>query len=266
MYKYMQGQFSTAAEAWRSLALEFEELARHITSDTTAHLSSGSAASSDFHVDSPIPPPPADGHKDPYRNLRRAYGTVSVTHAAPAMPESPLGTGWWAHQERQDRQEQPMAQQPRHRHAVGARWRESPDEAMARSGVAVVDRCVSPRALASLRAFLAHSTVWRSSLAGGYLGAYQQHHFTPAVLLQLGAAIKRVLPNTLGPHRIQRMWSYKYANFGNGTKGGDGAGGEGGDGYGVSGVNGEHVLSYNDGKGPMISAHSDPSTITINLW
>ena len=185
-----------------------------------------------------------------------------MTHSAPAIPETPLGTGWWAHQTHQTHQKQPMAQKQHIRQAVEVERRESPDEAMARSGVAVVDRCVSPRALASLRVFLTHSTVWQSSLAGGYLGAYQQHGFTPAVLLQLGAAIKRMLPNTLGAHRIQRMWSYKYANFGNTTTDGVARGAEG-DTYGV---NRERVLNYNGGKGPMISAHSDPATITINLW
>lgn len=68
------------------------------------------------------------------------------------------------------------------------------------------------------------------------------------------------MPGALASHRIQRMWSYKYANF---APGDDGTG----TGGGVEAANRTgHVLSYNDGKGPMISAHSDPATVTINLW
>lgn len=238
----MRGHFASQADAWRHLAREYETLARHITTDAMAQLTSDAVIASDFHIDSPIPPPPppTEGNGDPYHNLRQTYGKVLVMHDAPATPESPLGAGWWAHQQ-----------------TMRGQRSESPDEAMAGSGVAVIDRCVSPSALSSLRTFLTHSTVWQSSLAGGYLGAYQQHGFTPAVLLQLGAAVKRMMPATLGPHRIQRMWSYKYANFGNGTGTlvDEAAGGFG-----------TNVLSYNEGKGPMISAHSDPSTITINLW
>lgn len=77
-------------------------------------------------------------------------------------------------------------------------------------GIAVIDHVLSPEALGGLRRFLLDSTIWHDfSHIGGYLAAYLEDGMACPLLLQITDALRRLLPDILGPHPLQQAWAFK---------------------------------------------------------
>ncbi len=65
--------------------------------------------------------------------------------------------------------------------------------------------------LARLRQFCLTSTVWfRDTYAGGYLGAFVEDGFVCPLLLQIAEDLQTTFPRIFGPHRLDRIWAFKY--------------------------------------------------------
>ena len=76
--------------------------------------------------------------------------------------------------------------------------------------VVVIDDFLSPEALQALRNFCFAAAVWRREYVNGYLGAFAEDGFVSTLHLQLAAELRERLPRTLGGHRLEQMWGFKY--------------------------------------------------------
>jgi tetratricopeptide (TPR) repeat protein len=91
------------------------------------------------------------------------------------------------------------------RHAIEAAYeRNAP-------GITCVDGLLRPEALASLRRFCLESTVWyQFTYANGYIGAFWEQGFWCPLLAQIAEELRLALPGIFGPHRLRKLWAFKY--------------------------------------------------------
>lgn len=78
-------------------------------------------------------------------------------------------------------------------------------------GIAHVDELLRPEALESLRRFCLESTIWyQFTYANGYLGAFWEQGFWCPLLAQIAEELRLALPGIFGPHRLRKLWAFKY--------------------------------------------------------
>ena len=86
---------------------------------------------------------------------------------------------------------------------IEARYRAAP-------GIAVIDRLLSPDALAGLDRYLLESTIWHDfAHIPGFLASYLEDGLAAPVLLQIACELRRALPGILGPHPLAQAWAFK---------------------------------------------------------
>lgn len=110
-------------------------------------------------------------------------------------------------------------------------WTEVAHRFHAESGMACVDDFLSPQALAQLQRFMLLSTVWRQPNRHGYIGGLAEHGFFNELLLQVGAELKRALPELLAGHHLTYWWGFVYQH-----------------------------------QRPGTDIHADQSDISLNMW
>ncbi len=77
-------------------------------------------------------------------------------------------------------------------------------------GIAVIDRLLSPPALAALRRHLLESTVWHDcEHIPGFLAAYLEDGLASPVLLQIADELRAALPGILALHPLAQAWAFK---------------------------------------------------------
>ena len=74
----------------------------------------------------------------------------------------------------------------------------------------VVDRLLTPAALASLREYCLRTKAWHVSFERGYLGATPERGFTPPILAQIAEELRAVYPQIIGDHPLMYFWAFKY--------------------------------------------------------
>ncbi|MCC7049623.1 MAG: tetratricopeptide repeat protein [Alphaproteobacteria bacterium] len=78
-------------------------------------------------------------------------------------------------------------------------------------GIAQLDGLLRPEALESLRRFCLESTIWyQFAYANGYLGAFWEQGFWCPLLAQIAEELRLALPGIFGPHRLRKLWAFKY--------------------------------------------------------
>src|SRR5262249_18031171 len=78
-------------------------------------------------------------------------------------------------------------------------------------GIAFIESCLTPAALAALRRFCLEATVWfESRSASGYLGAFLDDGFCCPLLLQIAEELRRALPGIFRHHTLRKLWGFKY--------------------------------------------------------
>jgi tetratricopeptide (TPR) repeat protein len=102
------------------------------------------------------------------------------------------------------RLEVPTVQPPARIAAIAETWRTSQPQ------LVVVDDFLTPEALAALRRFCLHSTIWQKTYDGGYLGAFPEHGFAPPLLAQIAEDMRRAYPMILADHPLLHFWAFKY--------------------------------------------------------
>ena len=83
--------------------------------------------------------------------------------------------------------------------------------------VMVIDDLLTAEALAKLRRFCLDSTIWQTSFAGGYVGAFPEHGFAPPLLAQIAEELRSVYPSVIGDHPLLQFWAFKYDSALRGT-------------------------------------------------
>ena len=101
----------------------------------------------------------------------------------------------------------------------------------ARPKMVVVDDLLTADALATLRWFCWRSTIWNSSYPGGYLGAFPEDGFAPAVLAQASAELRARLPMIFRRLPLKLWWAFKC-----------------------------------DSGAPGIGIHADFAAVNVNFW
>jgi tetratricopeptide (TPR) repeat protein len=76
--------------------------------------------------------------------------------------------------------------------------------------IVVIDELLTKEALEKLRRFCLDSTVWRQVYDGGYLGAFPEHGFAPALLAQIAEELRATYPAIIEDHPLLHFWAFKY--------------------------------------------------------
>jgi tetratricopeptide (TPR) repeat protein len=76
--------------------------------------------------------------------------------------------------------------------------------------IVVIDELLTKEALGKLRRFCLDSTVWRQVYDGGYLGAFPEHGFAPALLAQIAEELRATYPAIIEDHPLLHFWAFKY--------------------------------------------------------
>lgn len=79
----------------------------------------------------------------------------------------------------------------------------------ARPKIVVVDDLLTGDALKALRRFCWRSTIWNSSYGGGYLGAFPEDGFAPAVLARASAELRARFPTIFRRLPLKLWWAFK---------------------------------------------------------
>lgn len=74
----------------------------------------------------------------------------------------------------------------------------------------VLDDLLTQEALAELRAVCLESSFWNSAKRVGYIGAYIDDGFTPAVIGRLAEQLESMMPSVFANHSLLMTWGYKY--------------------------------------------------------
>lgn len=62
-----------------------------------------------------------------------------------------------------------------------------------------------------MRRFCLESTIWyQFTYANGYLGAFWEQGFWCPLLAQIAEELRLALPGIFGPHRLRKLWAFKY--------------------------------------------------------
>ncbi len=76
--------------------------------------------------------------------------------------------------------------------------------------IVVIDELLTKEALEKLRRFCLDSMVWRQVYDGGYLGAFPEHGFAPALLAQIAEELRATYPAIIEDHPLLHFWAFKY--------------------------------------------------------
>ena len=95
----------------------------------------------------------------------------------------------------------------------------------------VIDDLLTPEALDALRRFCWRSTVWNSNYPGGYLGAFPEDGFAPALLAQLSEEFRARFPLIFRRLPLKLWWAFKC-----------------------------------DAGAPGIGIHADFAAVNVNFW
>ncbi|HKX10828.1 MAG TPA: tetratricopeptide repeat protein [Stellaceae bacterium] len=79
----------------------------------------------------------------------------------------------------------------------------------ARPKIVVVDDLLTGESLDALRRFCWRSTIWNSSYGGGYLGAFPEDGFAPAVLARASAEFRTRFPAIFRRLPLKLWWAFK---------------------------------------------------------
>lgn len=74
----------------------------------------------------------------------------------------------------------------------------------------MLDDLLTAEALQELRAVCLESSFWNSGKSKGYLGAYMDDGFTPAVIARLAQQMEQAMPSVFANHSLLMAWGYKY--------------------------------------------------------
>lgn len=99
------------------------------------------------------------------------------------------------------------------------------------TGFALVDDILQPQALAALRQFCAHSTIWFQSNFTGEVGTSMVNGFAAPLIFQIARDLQTLFPEIFGQQMFQACWAYRY---------------------------------YADLSG--LALHTDAATVSMNLW
>jgi Tfp pilus assembly protein PilF len=90
-------------------------------------------------------------------------------------------------------------------------WLEIEDEYFNSSNqIMYIDDFLSENALIELREFCLVSKVWNKEYNNKYLGAFSNGGFISPIHLQIIIDLKEKLPKLFGPHRVSKIWGFKY--------------------------------------------------------
>lgn len=79
-----------------------------------------------------------------------------------------------------------------------------------RGGATVIDRLLTPPALARLRRCLLESTIWHDfSHIGGFVATYLEDGLACPLVLQIADELRAALPAILGSHPLSQAWAFK---------------------------------------------------------
>ena len=169
----------------------------------------------------------AEGESGEYVHVRALQGRSLYLRPTPALSEGAVATRWFPGTKDPEKATKGSAGPT----SEGARAKVVTD--FEDHGVAVVDRLLSPRALAELEAFCVESTMFHRSYIQGYVGAFLGDGFGAAGLLhQVAAEVRQAFPEILGGRRLVQAWAYK----------------------------------YDPGHSQGIDPHADAATVSVNLW
>jgi tetratricopeptide (TPR) repeat protein len=79
-----------------------------------------------------------------------------------------------------------------------------------RPQIVVIDDLLSQEALQGLRKFCLESTVWRSSFADGYMGAFPENGFACPLLAQVAEEFRAAYPAIFADYPLLYLWAFKY--------------------------------------------------------
>ena len=90
-------------------------------------------------------------------------------------------------------------------------WQEVEDKYLNGSNqIIYIDDFLSEEALQELREFCLVSKVWNREYKNKYLGAFSNSGFISPIHLQIAIDLKKQLPKLFGPHRVAKIWGFKY--------------------------------------------------------
>jgi tetratricopeptide (TPR) repeat protein len=90
-------------------------------------------------------------------------------------------------------------------------WLDVEDEYFNSSNqIIYIDDFLSEEALIELREFCLISKVWNREYPNKYLGAFSEQGFISPIHLQIAKDLKQKLPKLFGPHKLGKLWGFKY--------------------------------------------------------